>query len=67
MPPLHSRSRAVIASESAVCAAVTAGVTRAERAKVTSAMFTDAKPIPAMTASAKVMSQTPQPTSAAAL
>ena len=47
-------------------AAVTAGVTRDARASVTSAMFTEAKPTPAVTAKTKVATQIVHPTSAVA-
>jgi hypothetical protein len=60
----HSRSRATIASSSAVWALVTADVTRDARAIVTSAMLVEAKPIPAVTAKINVVSQTARPTNA---
>src|SRR5262245_9355407 len=60
-PLPHSRSRADMASLNADWAAATAGVTRAARAVVTSAMLTDAKPIPAMTANTKLIAQTAHP------
>src|ERR1700752_3064560 len=62
----HSRSRADIASLNADWAAATAGVTRDARAVVTSAMLTEAKPIPATTAKAKVIAQTTHPATDAA-
>jgi hypothetical protein len=62
-PPVHSRSREVIASLSDAVAAVTAGVTRDARDArdvVASAMLTLAKPIPAVTAKANVIIHTDQ-------
>lgn len=56
----------MVPSERAVCAIVTAGVTRDARASVTSLRFVDAKPRPAVTAKTKVTSQSIQPTSEAA-
>ena len=50
-----------MASLNADWAAVTAGVTRAARAAVTSVMLTDAKPMPAVTAKAKVIAHTAHP------
>ena len=56
----HCRSLDTMASPSALCAAVTAGVTRAPRAIVTSEMFTDAKPKPfVMRAKANVRARSP--------
>jgi hypothetical protein len=63
---LHSRSRADVASLNAAWAAVTAGVTRDARVCVTSAMFTEAKPMPAVTAKTKVATQMSHPASAVA-
>jgi len=53
-----------MASLNAAWAAVTAAVTRDARDNVTSAMFTEAKPTPAVTAKTKVMIQTAQPAAA---
>ena len=61
--PLHSRSRADIASLSAACAAATAGVTRDARASVASAMLVLAKPTPAVTAKTNVIAHTAHPAS----
>jgi hypothetical protein len=58
--------RDVAASARAACAVVTAGVTRDARDIVTLAMFVAAKPMPAVSAKAKVISQTTQPASAVA-
>ena len=58
-PPLHSRSRAAMASVSAAWAVVTAGVTRDARTSVTSLMLVEAKPMPAVTAKTNVTNQTP--------
>src|SRR5258705_2081519 len=62
-PPLHSRSRADIASLNAACAAATAGVTRDARASVTSVMLVLAKPTPAVTAKTNVIAHTVHPAS----
>jgi len=62
-PPLHSRSRAVIASLKPACAAATAGVRRDARTSVASAILMLAKPTPAMTAKTNVIAQTPHPAS----
>jgi hypothetical protein len=62
-PPLHSRSRADIASLNAACAAATVGVRRDARASVTSAMLVLAKPTPAVTAKTNVIAHTAHPTS----
>ena len=62
-PPLHSRSRADIASVNAAWAVATAGVTRVARASVTSAMLVLAKPTPAVTAKTNVIAHTAHPAS----
>ena len=62
-PCKHSRSRADMASLNADWVAVTAGVRRAARAAVTSVMLTDAKPMPAVTAKAKVIAHAAHPAS----
>src|SRR5690242_5206987 len=62
-PPLHSRSRADIASVNAACAIATAGDGRDARASVVSAMLVEAKPTPAITAKTNVMAQTVHPAS----
>ena len=65
-PPLHSRSRAAMASASMAWALVTAGVTRDARTSVTSLILVEAKPMPAVTAKTNVTNQATQPTSPAA-
>jgi hypothetical protein len=65
-PPLHSRSRDAKASRNASCAIVTAGVTRDARVRVTSAMLTEANPMPEVIANTKVVDHTSQATAAVA-
>ena len=55
-----------MASASMAWVFVTAGVTLDARTSVTSLIFVEAKPIPAVTAKTNVTNQTTQPTSAVA-